>query len=345
MTDAQWELLLRVVGGERVEPGPVGLIVDSPWLAGWYGVSLLDYFTDDEAWLGANFRAVERFPNVLFLPGFWAEYAMCTEPSAFGCKCVFPENDFPNPERIIQQPSDVRRIKKPHCQRDGLLPFVLKRLERAARRMEAQGHRVRFATSRGPMNIASYLMGQTDFLVALKTDPEPTHHLLQLITEFIVEWLGCQHRRFPSIEGILVLDDLLGFVGEADFREFGLPYLKAIFESLDVPVKALHNDAHGLITARYLQQIGVNLFNFSFEHGMETMRRLAGESVTLLGNIPPRDVLASGTSDEVRRRTAEAMASTADHRRIIWSAGGGAPPGMPSENLDALCAAVAGFGR
>ena len=40
-------------------------------------------------------QAVERFPDVLFLPGFWAEYGMRTEPSAFGAKCIFPDNEFP----------------------------------------------------------------------------------------------------------------------------------------------------------------------------------------------------------------------------------------------------------
>jgi len=26
----------------------------------------------------------------MFLPGFWSEYGMCTEPSAFGARCSFP---------------------------------------------------------------------------------------------------------------------------------------------------------------------------------------------------------------------------------------------------------------
>ena len=37
--------------------------------------------------------------------------------------------------------------------------------------------------------------------------------------------------------------------------------VKRIFASLDVPVKFLHNDAYGLITARHLREMGVNLFN------------------------------------------------------------------------------------
>ena len=31
---------------QLLDPLPVGLIVDSPWLPGWAGVSMLDYFAD-----------------------------------------------------------------------------------------------------------------------------------------------------------------------------------------------------------------------------------------------------------------------------------------------------------
>jgi len=194
------------------------------------------------------------------------------------------------------------------------------------------------------MNIASYLLGQTDFLTGIKIEPERTHRLLEIVTEFIVDWLGHQRQVFPSIEGMLILDDLVGFVGKADFRQFALPYLKRIFQALDVPVKAFHNDAHGLITAGHLTEIGVNLFNFSFEHSLAEMRRLAGETVTLLGNIPPRDVLAQGTPDDVRRSVARALGSIGDRRRILWSAGGGMPPGVRDENVEAFVAAVGGRG-
>ena len=43
----------------------------------------MDYFTSDALWLEANLKAIREFPDVLFLPGFWSEYGMCTEP---GCR-------------------------------------------------------------------------------------------------------------------------------------------------------------------------------------------------------------------------------------------------------------------
>jgi len=74
-----------------------------------------------------------------------------------------------------------------------------------------------------------------------------------------------------------------------------------------------------MITARYLSEMGFNLFNFSFEHTLAEVREAAGEAVTLLGNIPPRDVLAQGTPEDVRRSVAEALESVEDKRWLVDS--------------------------
>lgn len=49
-----WDRFKRVLSGEVLESVPVGLIVDSPWIPGFLGVSTLDYLTVPEVWLEAN---------------------------------------------------------------------------------------------------------------------------------------------------------------------------------------------------------------------------------------------------------------------------------------------------
>ncbi|HID77216.1 MAG TPA: uroporphyrinogen decarboxylase, partial [Planctomycetaceae bacterium] len=262
-------------------------------------------------------------------------------PSAWGSRCIWPENEFPHAARVVYDYQEVERLKKPDCRTDGLCPFVIKRLEHCQQEMATCGHPVRFATSRGPHNIASYLLGHTEFLIGFRTHPQQIQHVLEVVTDFVVDWLRYQAAQFPTIDGLLVLDDLIGFVGEADFKRFVLPHFERIGRALDVSVKALHNDAHGLITARYLRQMGFNLFNFSYEHSLAEIRRLAGDGVVLLGNIPPRDVLAKGTPEHVAAAVRQSLASIDDHRWLIVSGGGGTPPGVPSENITALLEAAA----
>jgi len=340
MTGEQWEKLLAVIGGEVLDPLPIGFITDSPWLPGWMGMSLTDYFSSEQMWVEANLRAVRQFPEVMFLPGFWAEFGMCTEPSAFGTKCRWSDDDLPFAERILSNIEQVDSLAKPNPATDGLGPFVLNRLKHSRPQIEEAGHAVRFAVSRGPLNIAAFLLGSTEFLMAIRTDSDRTHKLLGIVTDFIVDWLGLQIETFDSIDGVFILDDIVGFIGENDFRETALPYLSRLFNAFDVTVKFFHNDAAGLVCAPYLGQIGVNLFNFSFEHSLVQMKQLTGNSVTLLGGIPPRGVLAEGTAEDVRNSIKATLESLSDPGRVILSCGGGMPPGVPTENIDAFLSAV-----
>jgi uroporphyrinogen decarboxylase len=340
MTGEQWDKLLAIINGEVFEPLPVGFIIDSPWLPGWAGISIMDYFSSEQMWFEANLKAVQQFPDVMFLPGFWAEFGMCTEPSAFGSKCRWAENDLPFAEKILTEIQQVHSLGKPNPKTDGLLPLVLNRLKHYQNQMEDEGHEIKFAVSRGPLNIATFLADTTEFLIAFRTNPDEAKKLLETVTDFIIDWLKTQANTFPSIDGILILDDIVGFLGEDDFKQFALPFLSRIFQSLEVTVKFFHNDAGGLVCAPYLPQMGVNLFNFSSDHSLAQMKELTNNSVTLLGNIPPRDVLAAGTPEQVQSCVKAALDSVADKSRIIISIGGGMPSGVSTENIEAVLSAV-----
>jgi uroporphyrinogen-III decarboxylase len=335
MKDGQWEALLGLIRGERPSPLPTGFIIDSPWLPNWAGHSILDYFTSERLWFEAHQKAHDAFPDTWFLPGFWSEYGMCTEPSAFGAVSMWSENEFPFARRIVQRPDDVERLERPNPKQDGLLPFVIKRLTHHRAEIERSGHKIRFAVARGPLNVASFLMGTTEFLTALKTDPQRMHRLLDLITEFLVDWIACQRECIPTIDGVLVLDDLVGFIGRNDFQTFAMPYLKRIF-ALDVAVKFFHNDAPCKVAAPSLAELGINLLNFGIQHTLSDMFRWTENKIVLLGNVPPRDVLAQGTAEEVRAYTKQMLEALPDRSRLIVSCAGGMPPGAPTENIHAL---------
>jgi uroporphyrinogen-III decarboxylase len=343
MTDTQWELLKSTIHGVQSPTLPVGFIVDCPWLPNWYGVSILDYFSNDDLWINANLKAIREFPDVMFLPGFWSEYGMCTEPSAFGARCIFPMNEFPHAHKLLHSIDDIDSLPSPNPRTDGLLPFVLNRLKIAQPRIEEAGHKIRFAVARGPLNIASYLMGTTDFLTLLMMDPEKAERLVRKITTFLKEWISLQRETFPSIDGIFLLDDIIGFLGESEFRTFGLPHFKDLFGT-DVAVRFLHNDAPCKVSAPFLPEMGVNFFNMGFDIALNELKTLTGNKVTLLGNIPPRDVLASGTPADVSRVTSELIDSLDDRSRVVMSCGGGMPPGVKSENIAAFIQAVRNSG-
>lgn len=339
MHDRHWDALLAAIRGEQQKPLPIGFIIDCPWLPNWYGVSILEYFQSDDVWFEANRKAIDTFPDCIFLPGFWSEFGMCTEPSAWGCKCQFPENEFPFAEKAVLSEEDVDRLVQPNVATDGLLPFMLNRLTRNRKRIEAMGHRIRFSVSRGPLNIASFLMGTTEFLMMLGTDPERTHRLLRLINRFLLDWHERQRQAIDSIDGMLVLDDIVGFIGEADFKEFAYPYMRELFAA-PVSVKLFHNDAKCAQSVKYYPELGINLYNPGVDMTMNDLHRATDHRLTILGNIPPRDVLASGTPDQVRAAVSRLVAETREPARLLLSCGGGMPPGVSTANLKAFLEAA-----
>jgi len=195
--------------------------------------------------------------------------------------------------------------------------------------------------ARGPLNIAGFLLGNTEFLMGMKMQPDETHALLGTITDFLADWLQLQAATFPTIDGILVLDDMVGFCGEEDCVEFAKPYLTRLFRAIDARVRLFHNDAPGMVCAPHLESMGINMFNFSHEHPIAEMQTLVGDQVTLLGNIPPRDVLAQGTPGEVEASVRALLGALENKRRVVLSCGGGVPPNVSSENMDAFLRAAA----
>lgn len=341
MKKCEFDVLLDVVNGRRLGQIPTAFIIDCPWLPGWHGISTMDYFTNDACWFEANKKAIETFPGTIFMPGFWAEYGMCTEPSAFGAKCQWFDNDMPHADRIMSDLSQVDSLARPNVRTDGLLPFVINRLKHGQPHIESMGHEIKFAVARGPLNIASFLLGTTELMTGMMTEPERCHKLVCLLSDFLIDWIAYQIECFPSIEGILLLDDIIGFVGDDQCKEYVVPYFTKIYASFDAKINMLHNDAKGLVSAPYLSEMGVNLFNPSFEHTLHELKELSANRVAILGNIPPRDVLAAGTPQEVGEAVKESVAGLEDLSKVVLSCGGGMPPNVSTENIEAFIAAAA----
>jgi len=165
------------------------------------------------------------------------------------------------------------------------------------------------------------------------------HRLLDITTDFLVDWIAWQRECFPSIDGVLLLDDIVGFIGRKDFDTFALPYLQRAYDT-DVTVRFFHNDAPCKASAPALPDAGINLLNFGIQHTLTELRAWTGNRLALVGNLPPRDVLALGTPADVSRSTTDMLAALDDCSRLIASVGGGMPPGAPTENIRAFIDAV-----
>lgn len=332
MTNQQWVALQQVIQG-KFDHVLAAYISDSAFLPGNYGITPNEYFMDDEAWFRVHRQSMEDFPEVLFIPGFWADYGMCTETSAFGSKCSWIESFLPHPGTIFREFDDAEDMEVPNPRVDGMPPFTASRMRRMRPRVEAMGHAFKFASSRGPFTISQFLLGADEFMIALKTQPDEAKVFLDKVTTFIVNWLRYQKEMVPTIDGIQINDDILGFVGAGDFQEFAVPCLQRIFDAFPTSVRLLHNDANGMASAPYLESCGINVFNFSYHHGLEEMRSQVGKNVVLMGNVAPLQVMTDGDEATIRKATRDVLEFARKDGKCLLSVGGGLPQGLPKEKL------------
>jgi uroporphyrinogen decarboxylase len=339
MRSEQWNTLVRTVNGERAPRIPVALIADTPWIPPFLGISTVDYIGVPQSWLHANLAVARRFPDVIFVPGFWVEPGMAAEPSGFGCRIEFSSEQPPSIHPIAADVGLVDGLAQPNPLRDGLMPLVLAQYRHALPLVRAEGMDIRMVAARGPLAVAAHLFGLSEFLVGLKTEQALTHRLLKMTTRLAKEWLSAQAAVLPAADGILVLDDVVGFLSRDDYQEFAHPYLKEIF-SLPAAVKIFHNDTDSPVCYEFLADLGINAFNFTHLRSLGDVRARVGDSVCLMGNVPPRDVLAAGSAAAVTDHARRCIAENAGHPAFLLSAGGGLSPGTPAENIDALVRAA-----
>ncbi len=333
---AALERFLVAARGGRPDQVPTALIVDSPWLPGFVGMDTRDFFLDPALWLAAHLRIAERFPDVVFLPGFWVEYGMANEPAAFGARPLW-QADTPPPLRPIDLPVERwGELPRVDPETDGLMPFVLRRMERLERGELPEPHRAHFAAARGPLAVASHVLGMTPFLEATAAAPDAARAALDVFTDTAIAFLRAQLERLREPLGILLLDDVAGLLSPRGFDSLALPCLQRVLDAFPGKVRIYHNDTPCPHLLSRIGQLHCEVWNLSHELDLGEVRAAVGPGMALMGNVAPLDLMVRGTPKEVSDAARACIADGASSGAFVLSAGGGLSPGTLAEHIDAL---------
>ncbi len=344
MRPEQWQTFKKAAKREPGAGVPVALIVDSPWIPGYAGIGTLDYYLDPDTWFNANLKVVNDFPDIIPFPSWWVEYGMAIEPTALGNRIHFWSDRTPDQSPTLLRIEDVSSLKPVDCHTDGLMPFALRLYEKQKQRIFDAGFTIPVVAARGPLCIASFLRGVTEFMMDINDAPEAVHELLRLTTRTVIDWLKAQAEVIGgSVEGILVLDDIVGFLSARAYREFAHPYLKQICGAFPAGwVKVYHNDANARPMLADLPDTGFDVLNWSHKIDVvEAFDKTQGR-MCLMGNVPTLDVGVRGTPEMVAQYARGVVAKSAG-KSLILSLGGGVSPGMPEANIRALASVAVGY--
>jgi uroporphyrinogen-III decarboxylase len=334
MRKEQWKTLEKMASGEDAGLQKA-LIIDSPWIPPFLGFSTEDFVKNEKLNFQSWMKIVKSYPEIIFLPDFWVERGMAAEPSGFGAPVTWYPDQPPTVGHLFENIDEAEGLQVPDPDRDGLMPGILGQYTRILPQVRDEGMDIKLVAARGPITLASHLMGVTNFLLALKSEPDKTSRLLKVTTATVKRWIQAQSEVLPGCEGYFVLDDIMGFLSEEDYLEFAHPCFEDIF-SIPAVLKGLHNDTPNPSAFSWLPKLGVNLFNFSHELPISRVRELVGDGVILMGNIPPLAVMAHGTYNEVLTAARACTDQNAGYPRFLLSAGGGASMGTPEYSLKAL---------
>lgn len=344
MTREQWDIFKRAARGETLAQIPMAMIIDSPWIPGYVGVKHLDFFLNPDVWFESHLKIHREFPEVIFFPGWWMEYGMAAEPSALGAKIKFWQDNTPSEYHTLHHIEDLEKFPPYEVEADAFMALTLHRIQMQKQRVWDTGEIMPIVTSRGPMCTAGFVRGTTDFMIDLVEKPEWAHKLLDLTTNLTIDWLKAQAKAIGrDVEGIFILDDIVGFVNEEHYREFCHPYLKRICDAFPKDwIKVYHNDASIEACLEHLPDVGFNVLNWGKQTDIADVIDRIGGKMCLMGNVNPLEVGVRGTPDEVREATLDVL-EKAGGKNIILSVGGGTSPGMPRQNMRAMIDALAEY--
>jgi uroporphyrinogen decarboxylase len=337
MRKAQWEIFKKAAKRLNDGPVPLALIIDSPWIPGYLGINHLDYYLDPEIWFNSNLRIMEEFPEVIFFPSWWVEYGMAVEPSALGAKVHFWPDQPPGISPALFRIEDVDHLPPANVQSDGFAALALQRYRTQKQRIFDAGYIIPAVAARGPLCTAAFFRGLNDFLMDLAENPGAVHKLLELTTRLTVDWLRAQAQAIgETVEGILVLDDIVGLLSRKHYLEFAHPYLQRVFDAFPREwVKVYHNDANIKPMLEDLVGTGFEVLNWGKSLDVTEVRRRIGSRFCLMGNVNPLEIGTRGTPEEVKAATLEVLDKSGG-QGLILSVGGGVSPGMPGANIRAM---------
>ena len=196
-----------------------------------------------------------------------------------------------------------------------------------------------------PFTLASYLVeggpgkNHEKTKAMMHAEPETWHALMRRLVPTIVAFLRTQVE--AGIDAMQLFDSWAGFLTEADYREFVLPYSVEILESVAGEIPRIH---FGVTTGELLgamSEAGSEVMGVDWRVPLDTAATRFASPRVLQGNLDPA-MLFAGTDvvrSEVARIKAEAARAIAagDATGHIFNLGHGV---LPTTDADAITEAV-----
>ena len=190
-----------------------------------------------------------------------------------------------------------------------------------------------------PFTLASYAIegGHSTSFARTKGlmygDAETWHRLAALLAATVADYLRAQVE--AGAQAVQLFDSWIGALDEADYREFVLPHVRRIFDSVsDLDVPKIHfgtGTAHLLAVQR---EAGGTVIGVDWRTPLDEGWRLAGDGVAVQGNLDP--TLLFAPRDRLLARVDDVLRRAGGRPGHVFNLGHGILPGTPVEAVKAV---------
>ena len=294
---------------------PVASVTDAvAWIFGHAPETVPEtFFTDPAAALAAQERWYLN--HLRTVDDDWVPYLMpwfgtVVAASAFGCRVEFQPGQDPAADPTyypVQGPDDIRRLRIPDPERDGLMPTVL---EFQRHFLENGNLPVAITDHQGPLTTANQLMGYDKLIYLMMDDPVAMHQLMDVVTDGLITWVGAQKDLIGEAPGfcfanqsvytgenigVWLSDDDAVLIDADLYREFVVPYNSRILKAFGGGIVHYCGNANHHADS-FLATDGLKGLNVFTLHDLDALaelhERVRDRLVLFIGDFTPIDYRA-----------------------------------------------------
>ena len=275
--------------------------------------------------------------------GAVAPFDLCIEAEAMGCEInVYAHSEdllYPTiKKKLIHNEAEMEISVPSGLTTRGRIPLMVEAIKLMKKDIGGEAPVGSYVL--GPFTLAGQIMELNDLLKLSFKKPDKIGKLLDQLSDVIIqvareyETAGVD---FITVREMGATSDVLS---PRVFKSLILPYLKKIFEKLNVP-SVLHICGKTNDIVPFMAESGAKAISVDQKNDLAETRKKLGPKALVFGNYDPYNVLVAGTPDLVRQTIKKCMD---DGASAVWP-GCDIWPTVPAENFKAMMDEVRKYRR
>ncbi|HUI42822.1 MAG TPA: uroporphyrinogen decarboxylase [Terriglobia bacterium] len=270
----------------------------------------------------------------------FADLLLIVEPLGF--ELEYERGEGPQVRPPIRAASDVDRLREVE---PGALGYVFEAIRRTRAALRPALPLIGFAAA--PFTLASYLIegggsrSYTHTKAFMYRDPGAWSALMEHLVRNLAAYVCRQID--AGVQAAQIFDTWVGCLGPADYREFVLPWSRALFAALPRGFPVIHFGTGAGTLLELMREAGGSVIGLDFHVELDEAWKRLGFDVGVQGNLDPSVLFA--TPAAIRSRVERVLQQAAGRPGHIFNLGHGILPETPYENVVALVDTVHEFSR